>query len=127
MEIGLIDVTKYASLWPFSSDFMQVFVMNKEKFDSLPADLQEIMRDVFFDMNSQSFVGGHEARLVAISAFRSTDVEIVPVDKSEIDKAVALLVPDLFDKWIENAGPDAAEVLSICAEYATGPAAVALR
>ena len=71
--------------------------------------------------------GGHEARLVAISAFRSTDVELVPVEKSEIDKVVALLVPDLFDKWIANAGPDGAEVLSILTQYATGPAAVALR
>jgi len=127
MEVGLTDVVKYASLWPFSSDFMQVFVMNKAKFDSLPADLQAILLDVFRDMNGQSFVGGHEARLVAITAIRSTPVELIPVAKSEIDKTVALLVPALFDKWTENAGPDAAEVLSILAKYATGPAAVALR
>ncbi len=127
MEIGLIDVVDYGSLWPFSSDFMQVFIMNKAKFESLPADLQEILLDVFNVMNGQSFVGGHEAKLVAVSGFRSTDVELVVPDKSEIDKVVALLVPDLFDQWIENAGPDAAEVLSILAEYATGPAAVAIR
>ena len=127
MEVGLTDVAKYGSLWPISSDFMQVFVMNKAKFDSLPADLQEILLDVFLDMNGQSFVGGHEARLVAITAIRSTTIELVPVEKSEIDKAVALLVPAFFDKWLETAGPDGPEVLAVLAEYATGPAAVAIR
>jgi TRAP-type C4-dicarboxylate transport system substrate-binding protein len=127
MEVGITDVAKYYSIWPLSSDFMQVFAMNKAKFDSLPPDLQAILLDVFREMNGQSFVGGHEAKLVAVTAIRATPIEMVPVSASEIDKAVALVVPAVFDMWLENAGPDGPEVLAIASQYATGPAAIAYR
>jgi len=127
MEVGLTDVAKYGSIWPISSEFTQVFAINKDKFDSLPSDLQKIFRDVCHEMNGQSFVGGHEANLVALTAIRATPIEIITPEKAEIERAAQLMVPGVFDKWLAVAGPDGPEVLAIAAEYGSGPAAVALR
>jgi TRAP-type C4-dicarboxylate transport system substrate-binding protein len=127
MEIGLTDIAPYASVWPMTSEFSQVFAINRDAFYSLPTDLQGIMREVFADMQAQSFVGGHEARLVAVSAIRATPIEIVTPEQSEIEAAAQLITPDIFEWYVNRAGPQAQQILDVAAQYGTGPAALAAR
>jgi len=116
--IGIADVTKYACLWPFAEPFANVIAVNKESWDALPPDLQQILREASSEMiwsvnNTTVF-----ARGLIKQAAELGGIEIVVPDEAEIAKAKELTKPT-HDVWLENAGAYGPELLSIISEYAT--------
>jgi TRAP-type C4-dicarboxylate transport system substrate-binding protein len=115
---GLTDLTDYLSLWNVTPAFASVIVANKESFDALSPDVQQILMEVSRDFQDQKFVGAQFFYLTA-SAAAGAVIELVVPDKAEVEKARAITRP-VIDEWVERAGPDAAEVLAIAEKYAYG-------
>jgi len=119
LGVGLADVTDHVSLWPVSSSFGGAVVVNAEKFDALPADLQQILREVSTEVQGQVIYGTDVDLRRAISGIKATGLTVIVPDKAEIDKAITITKP-VVDKWLEIAGPYGSELLAIASEYASG-------
>jgi len=119
MGVGMADVTDYVNLWPVSSTFGGAIVVNVKSFDALPADLQQILRDISREVQGQIIYGTDVDMRRAISGIKATGLTMIVPDKAEIDKAIALTKP-VIDKWLEVAGPLGPELLAIASEYASG-------
>lgn len=119
LGVGLADVTDHVSLWPVSSTFGGAIVVNIESFDALPADLQQILREVSREVQGQIIYGGDVDLRRAISGIKATGLTVIVPDKTEIAKARTLTKP-VIDKWLEIAGPYGTELLAIISDYASG-------
>lgn len=119
LGVGLADVTDHVNLWPVSATFGGAVVVNAEKFDTLPADLQQILREVSREVQGQIIFGTDIDMRRAISGIKATGLTVVVPDKAEIAKAIALTKP-VVDKWLEIAGPYGPELLAIISDYASG-------
>ena len=118
LSIGLGDVTTHLNRWTFTPCFQNTIVVNKEKFDSLPPDLQQILMDVGDRLSSQvNYTTAFSGRLLD-SAVESAGLELVFPSDAEVEKARKLCEP-IADEWIaiEGVGARGAEILEIAAKY----------
>ena len=115
---GLWDVAKFASIWPVQPQYPVVVVVNKKSWNAISPQMQKIVKEVAKEFQGQMFLAidsnNKAARLALERALKVT----VP-DPAEVEKAKRLTKPAI-DKWVKIAGPEAAEVLAICSEYASG-------
>ena len=123
VAFGLCDIAEYMSLWPVQSSFYCVVMANKDSFDALPADLQQILRDVGREMQGQTAyaTGIVEQNCLYLAIEMIGKTEIIRPEKAELDKVRALVKP-VVAKWLEMAGPHGPEILEITSEYASGAA-----
>ena len=119
LTVGMADFVDYLSLWSFAPSYPGAVVANKQSFDALPADVQQILMDVSREMQGQMFFAADTYYRTARIAVGATKVEVVEAEKAEIDKIRAATRP-VVDKWLETAGPYAPEVLAIVEKYAYG-------
>ena len=117
---GFADVSKYINEWGGSGAFGRAIVINEDTFDSLPPNLQEILKEEsrrFADMASY----GYEVGIVlAVSAAEASGLERIVPDKAERAKAVDIVSQATTEKWLEDAGKWGPEIISIISEYASG-------
>lgn len=119
MGFGLPDVATHLNIWAVQSCFGGMLIVNKEKYDALPADLKKILWETGREMQGQNtFAAWVETLESGIGAKVSPMKTIIP-DKSEIAKARKLCKP-VIKKWLDRAGPRGKEVLGIAAKYAGG-------
>jgi TRAP-type C4-dicarboxylate transport system substrate-binding protein len=119
MGFGLPDVATHVSIWRVQSIFAGMLIVNKEKFDALPDDLQKILIDTGREMQGQNAYGALVEELESEIGAKVSPMKSVFPDKAEIAKARKLCRP-VIQKWLDRAGPHGKEVLSIAAEYAGG-------
>jgi TRAP-type C4-dicarboxylate transport system substrate-binding protein len=109
---GLLDIVEHVSVLPVSPTFDFAVVMNDDKFDSLPPDLQQILRDVSDELEGRIF----EATLNDMYSYKlvygRSGVELAKLPPTVWDEAVERCKP-VLDMWLNDAGPYAPEVLSI--------------
>jgi TRAP-type C4-dicarboxylate transport system substrate-binding protein len=123
MGFGLPDVATYVSIWSVQSIFPGMLIVNKEKFDALPKDLQKVLIDTGREMQGQNAFGAMIEESESVIGAKVSPMEIVFPEKSEIDKARKLCKP-VIKKWLDRAGPRGKEVLDIAAKYAGGAKAM---
>lgn len=123
MGFGLPDVCTHVSIWRVQSVFPGMLIVNKEKFEALPADLQKILMDTSREFQGQVMFGGKIEEYESEIGVKVSRLDMVTPEKSEVDKARKLVKP-LIKKWIDRAGPYGEEVMSIAAEYAGGAKAM---
>lgn len=123
MGFGLPDVATHVSIWSVQSIFPGMLIVNKEKFEALPKDLQKILIDTGREMQGQNAFGAMIEEQESVIAARVSPMKIVFPDKKEIDKARKLVKPAI-KKWLELTGPEGKELLAIAAEYAGGAKAM---
>jgi len=119
LGVGMADVTDYVNIWPVSSTFGGAIVVNTKSFDALPADLQQILRDISREAQGQIIFATDVNLRGTMSGIKAAGLTIIVPDKAEIDKAITLTKP-VVDKWLEVAGPYGPELLAIASEYASG-------
>jgi len=121
VAFGLCDIAKYCSIWPVQSQFYCVVMANKDSFNALPADLQEIVQDVNREMQGQAAyaIGIVEQNCLYIAIDMIGKTEVIRPEKAELDKVREICKPTI-DKWLELAGPHGPEILDITSEYASG-------
>jgi TRAP-type C4-dicarboxylate transport system substrate-binding protein len=119
MGFGLPDVATHVSIWSVQSVFSGMLIVNKEKFEALPKDLQKVLIDTGREMQGQNAFGAMIEEKESVIGAKVSPMEIVFPDKTEVEKARKLCKP-VIKKWIDRAGPRGEEVLSIAAEYASG-------
>ena len=118
-EIGLLELVDYISIWPLTPAFPTLVAVNAEVFDSLPADLQEGLLQAGAEFTRRMAVIPESAPIAYESWVRSTDVEVIIPDESEIKKAMALMGP-VIEEWLGYVGPYGPDVLRIASDYARG-------
>jgi len=116
LTIGMADVSSYLNMWDFIVPFSAPVVINKEKFESLPADLQQILRDASKDLERQTTFATVFGAQLATMCIELIGLEIVYPDKAELAKARELTKPAV-DKYIKVAGADGAALINIISDY----------
>ena len=123
MGFGLPDVATHVSIWSVQSIFPGMLIVNKDKFDALPKDLQKILIDTGREMQGQNAFGAMVEEYESVIGAKVSPMEIVFPEKSEIEKARNLCKP-VIQKWLDRAGPRGKEYLDIAAKYAGGAKAM---
>jgi len=116
LTIGMADVASYLDMWDFIVPFSAPVIINKEKFESLPADLQQILREQTKDLERQSTYATVFGGQLATMCIELIGLEIVYPDKAELAKARELTKPAV-DKYIKAAGADGAALINIISDY----------
>lgn len=112
---GLPDLCSYINIWPIGSGYPTTLAMNAKKFNSLPPDLQKVMKDVCTEIgHMETFAIGLE-HMSAMTAIGASKTQIVEPSKAEYAKAVKLLAP-VVDEWAKNSGPSAPKILEIASD-----------
>jgi TRAP-type C4-dicarboxylate transport system substrate-binding protein len=119
LGFGLGDVCTNVSFWRFQSVFGGMLVVNKAKFDALPADLKKIVLDTGREMQGQTIFGAKVEELEADVGLKVSKLKVTQPSQTEINKARELVKPTVA-KWLEIAGPYGKEILGIAAQYAGG-------
>lgn len=119
LGFGLADVCTNVSFWRFQSVFGGMLVVNKAKFDALPADLKKIVLDTGREMQGQTVFGAKVEELEADVGLKVSKLKVTQPSQAEINKAREMVRPAI-DKWLEIAGPHGKDILAIAADYAGG-------
>ncbi len=119
LGFGLSDICTDVSNWKIQSIFGSMLVVNKAKFDKLPADLKKIVLDTGREMQGQTVFGAKTEQYEAVIGLKASRMKITQPSPAEIDKAKQIVRPAI-DKWLELAGPNGKQILDIAAEYASG-------
>jgi len=119
MGFGLPDVSSHVNLWRVQSVFPGMLIVNKKAFDALPSDLQKILLDTGKEMQGQTTYASKIEEYESEIGVKVSRMKLVKPDKKEVDKARQLAKP-VIQKWLDRAGPNGKEVLSIAADYAGG-------
>ncbi|MBA7696288.1 Solute-binding protein [subsurface metagenome] len=120
--LGMADVSTHVSIWPIEPEYGSALIVNQKSWDALPADLQQIVREVSIEWQGQEYLAVYCHDKTMKVDVLATGLTLVTPDKAEIDKAAELTQPAI-EEWLEISGPRAQEVMDIILEYATGPGA----
>ena len=118
IHIGLDDVCKYVNRWIVSAVFTNALVVNEEKFEALPSDLQRILQDTAQDIAEQVSFTAMADFYTYQTSVQAAGVEVLVPDKEETQKVIDLVRGPVVEKWLETAGPSGPEIISILMEYA---------
>lgn len=115
-QIGNADIAKYVTPSPILPGYTASVVMNAELFDSLPADIRAIIREVSMEMaemNASAII----AELLMTEVMLDTDpnIELLHFEEGEEELFTQRVVISL-QLWLEDAGPDGAELIKILEE-----------
>jgi TRAP-type C4-dicarboxylate transport system substrate-binding protein len=119
MGFGLPDVSTHVSLWRVQSVFPGMLIVNKKKFDALPKEFQEILMEAGRIMQGQTTFASKIEEYESEIGVKVSPLTLVRPEQKEVAKARTLVKP-VIQKWLDRAGPNGPEVLSIAAEYASG-------
>jgi len=117
--IGLADVCDYISIWNLQPALACTITANPDKFNALPADLQQILLEVAQTFSRQSAFAIYIQYEVTAPMLARTYLDVIIPEKAEIDRAIELTRPCL-DDWLEMTGPEGEAILDVCKEYASG-------
>jgi TRAP-type C4-dicarboxylate transport system substrate-binding protein len=96
-----------------------MLVVNKAKFDALPADLKKIVLDTGREMQGQTVFGAKVEELEADVGLKVSKLKVTQPSQAEINKAREMVRPAI-DKWLEIAHPHGKDILAIASDYAGG-------
>jgi TRAP-type transport system periplasmic protein len=119
LGFGLPDVCTNVSFWRFQSVFGGMLVVNKAKFDALPADLKKVVLDTGREMQGQTMFGAKIEELEAEVGLKVSKMKVTQPTQVEINKAREITRPTI-DEWLKIAGPNGKQILDIAANYAGG-------
>ena len=116
---GLADVCDYVCYWPLVSAGPGSLVVNIDAWNALPADLQQILKEVGVAMGREVTWGSEIWYKTYSTVLPYVGLEVIQPEEAEIEKAKVLVRPAI-EEWLERAGPYGPEVLAIVAEYGSG-------
>jgi len=118
---GLYDLCSHVCQWGnFSTIFSGIIIVNADKYDSLPLDLQQALMMAGNQIARECSFTIEQVMYIYPKLIKDTGTEIVYPDKAELAKAAALMEEPLKE-WLKQMGPLAPQVVNIALDYATGP------
>jgi len=100
---GIYDVVKHASVWPYGSTLPWHLVINKDSWDSLPAELQTAIKNDLAEFQKQVIADWVKTAEELPARFEAKGVTWHEVPPEEAAKFSAKdKVQPLFDLWYKN-------------------------
>ncbi len=96
------EVTPYENMWKI----IQVsynYVVNKDAFNALPEDVQQVLWDVAAEMEDEFWATMYYSEEQDIEEIKALGANYIEVDEAEILKAKEIAQPTV-DKWLAGAG-----------------------
>lgn len=111
-SIGLAQASKSFTLTPLSPTWTAVTVVNKKKFESLPADLQKILMDVGREVEQMVSLSTTAEYILSVDAVELSGVKRVQLSTQDQDKALQLAKP-VEQEWLKQTGKEGTELLAV--------------
>jgi TRAP-type C4-dicarboxylate transport system substrate-binding protein len=121
-ERGLIDLSKYASVWPVTPVFSQFIAVNAKVWDKLPPAIQQGLMRAGSELTREMAPVVEQMEISYTLWIRSSKCQLVVPEPPEVKKAMELMKP-VVKEWLDTAGPFGKEVLGVGLKYANGPSA----
>jgi TRAP-type C4-dicarboxylate transport system substrate-binding protein len=98
----LHEAAKYYLDFGYGNYLTEVIIVNKNKFDSLPADIQKIINEVSAQTINiyVDLYGKEEGRYVA--PLKESGCNFYTLPSAEVDRWKSQVLPALYDNWIEK-------------------------
>ena len=119
-ERGLIDLCKFAPIWPVTPVFAQFIAVNGKVWDGLSPAVKEGLLKAGAQVTREMGAVVEQMDVSYTLWIRSSKCQLVIPEDSEIRKAMELMRP-VVKEWLDTAGPHGKEVLRIGLNYAKGP------
>jgi TRAP-type C4-dicarboxylate transport system substrate-binding protein len=120
LTIGTALAAPYISVWPIAPLFTSSVVINPDKWNELPPDLQNILQAAVQDIGREVAYAATVSEIVARKAITALGGEYYRPSDDQIQEIRELTQPPVVAKWLEIAGPDGPSLLSVISEYAGG-------
>ena len=114
---GFCDVASYHSYWGFTPVFPNPIIINKEKYDSLPADLQQALQDASEKISEEVNYSTLFGAALAEDAAELAGITVQKPSEQEVEKAKGIAAKAVLDTWLKEAGPYAQDLLSALDPY----------
>ena len=122
-ERGLIDLTKFVSIWPITPVFAQFIAINYKVWDKLEPIQKEGLLKAAAQVTREMAPVVEQMEITYTLWIRSSSkIQMIVPEPSEVKKAMELMRP-VVKEWLDTAGPYGKEVLRIASGYANGPSA----
>lgn len=121
-ERGLMDLSKFASIWPITPVFPQIIVINAKVWDGLHPSLKEGLMKAGAQVTREMAPVVEQMEISYTLWIRASKTQLIVPEPPEVKKAMELQRP-VVKEWLDSAGPHGKEVLRIAAHYANGPSA----
>ncbi|MEW5723618.1 MAG: TRAP transporter substrate-binding protein DctP, partial [Thermodesulfobacteriota bacterium] len=109
-SIGLAKVSSSFTLTPLSPTWTAVTLMNRQKFDSLPPDLQQVLIEVGQELQRMVSLSTTAEYILSIDTVDLSGIKRLTLDPAEQKKALeACKVVE--DEWLQKTGDDGQELL----------------
>lgn len=119
-ERGLIDLCKFAPVWPITPVFAQFIAINAKVWDGLHPFLKEGLLKAGAQLTREMAAVVEQMEISYTLWIRSSKCQLVLPEEAEVKKAMELMRP-VVKEWLDTAGPYGKEVLQIGLHYAHGP------
>jgi TRAP-type C4-dicarboxylate transport system substrate-binding protein len=119
-ERGLIDLCKFAPVWPITPVFAQFIAINAKVWDKLHPFLQAGLLRAGAGVTREMAPVVEQMDISYTLWIRSSKCQLIVPEHSEVVKAMGLMKP-VVKEWLDTAGPYGKEVLRVGLNYANGP------
>ena len=121
-ERGLLDLCKFASVWPVTPVFAQFIAVNAKVWDKLPPAIQGGLLKAGAQVTREMAPVVEQMEISYTLWIRSSKCQLITPEPTEVKKAMDLMRP-VVKEWLDTAGPYGKEVLRIAGAHANGPSA----
>jgi TRAP-type C4-dicarboxylate transport system substrate-binding protein len=121
-ERGLLDLCKFASVWPVTPVFSQFIAVNTKVWDKLDPFLQEGLVKAGAQLTREMAPVVEQMEVSYTLWIRGSKCQLILPEQPEVKKAMELMRP-VVKEWLDTAGPYGKEVLRVAGAYANGPSA----
>jgi len=119
-ERGLLDLCKFANIWPVTPIFAQFIAINSKAWDNLHPFLREGLLRAGAQVTREMAAVVEQMEISYTLWIRSSKCQLVIPEDQDVKKATEMMRP-VVKEWIEIAGPHGKEVLRIGLSHARGP------
>jgi len=117
-QVGMMDVAKYVDNWGINIVGGSPQIMNLEKWNSLPPDLQTILSDAIWEQIRADNWARYLVELQMDKIISNVGkVQIITPDTAEIDKASQIAIPKVQEEWLKVAEPCGTDLLKLIQKY----------
>ncbi|MBI4285813.1 MAG: TRAP transporter substrate-binding protein DctP [Chloroflexi bacterium] len=117
-RLGLPKLAPYITYLPLSPVYTWTAFMNAKSFDALPADLQQVVRDVTKIAEYRVSSADMAEMRMALQGITLQGGKLAKLPANELASALQILAP-VRAEWLKQAGPLGTELLSIAEEVIT--------
>ena len=121
-ERGLIDLSKFVSIWPVTPVFPQFIAVNAKVWDKLPPAVQQGLMRAGAELTREMAPVIEQMDVSYTLWIRSSKCQLITPEHTDVKKAMELMQP-VVKEWLDTVGPHGKDVLRIGLKYANGPSA----